>query len=346
MKKMLKKLIVLCLCMSLCACSNHAKQEDALVSTATTENLTAEKEALSIIDQAGRVVEFDDIAQTAASGYYIVTTTLIGLGCADNLVGIEMKADSRKIYSAAAPEIIELPSLGNKKNFNLEECVAADPDVVFLPVSLQDYVEQLEEMDMKVILLSPETSQSFDEAVEIIAMIMGKEDIAKQYFAYRDDLIKKYIKEVDEKKKVYFAGSDILEAAGGSMFQNELIKQAQGEYVFQESLKDIGNWQTINIEEIIAADPEYIFIEQDGINIEDILNDPSLSEVTAVKEGNVYVFPSEYETWDTPNLSSCLGILWMYATLYPERLSLEDVATEANAFYQQFYGFDAQIVLE
>ncbi len=344
MKKVFKKLMMLCLCMSLCACSNPVKQAETVDSTVASDNLVEEQESFSITDQTGRVVEFDGIAQTAASGYYIVTTTLIGLGCADNLVGVEMKADTRKIYSASAPEIIELPSLGNKKNFNLEECVAADPDVVFLPVSLQDYVGQLEEMDMKVILLSPENSRSFDEAVNIIAKIMGKEDIAKQYFVYRDELINKYINEVDEKKRVYFAGSDILEAAGGSMFQNELIKQAQGEYVFQDSLANVSSWQTVNIEEIIAADPEYIFIEQDGINIEDILNDPSLSEVTAVKEGNVYVFPSEYETWDTPNLSSCLGVLWMYATLYPEQLSLEDVAAEANAFYQEFYGFDAQIV--
>ena len=344
MKKTLKKIMMLMLCMSLCACSNPAKHEDAVTSSPTS--FAEEKTSFSITDQTGRVVEFDDVAQTAASGYYIVTTTLIGLGCADNLVGVEMKADSRKIYSAAAPQIIELPSLGNKKNFNLEECVATDPDVVFLPVSLQDYVAQLEEMDMKVILLNPETSRSFDEAVDIIAKIMGKEDIAEQYFAYRDELIGKYIKEVEQKKRVYFAGGDVLEAVGGAMFQNELIKQAQGEYVFQDSLANVNSWQTINIEEIIAADPEYIFIEQDGISVEDILNDPSLSEVTAVKDGHVYVFPSEYETWDTPNLSSCLGILWMYATLYPERLSLTDVATEANAFYQQFYGFDAQIVLE
>ncbi len=331
MKKMMKMLTILCLCFSLVACGNSQ--------TETTGSFTIE-------DQAGREITFEEPAETAASGYYIATTTLIGLGCEDALVGVEMKADTRKIYSEAAPQVLDLPALGNKKSFNVEECAAADPDVVFLPVSLKDYVDQLEDLDIKVILLNPETEESYVEAVEIIAKVMGKEDISEKYFSYREELLKKYIKEQDEKQSVYFAGSNILEAAGSDMFQSELISDAQGSYVFEDSLKEISTWQTINVEELIKADPAYIFIEQGGITIDDVLNDPALSELTAVKNNQVYIFPSDLETWDTPNLSSCLGTLWMYAILYPEAVSMEDVAKEANAFYQQFYDFDAAIAFE
>lgn len=328
MKKMLKILMVLCLCLSLAACGNSQ--------TETSGSFTIE-------DQAGREITFEEPAKTAASGYYIATTTLIGLGCEDALIGVEMKADTRKIYSAAAPTVLELPALGNKKSFNVEECAAADPDVVFLPVSLKDYVEQLEDLDIKVILLNPETEESYDEAVEIIAKVMGKEEISEEYFSYRTNLLDQYIKEQAEKKSVYFAGSDILEAAGSDMFQSELIDDAQGTYVLEDELDEVNTWQTINVEELIKADPDYIFIEQGGISVEDVLNDPALSDLTAVKNEQVYIFPSDYETWDTPNLSSCLGVLWMYSILYPDALSLEDVAKEANAFYQQFYDFDAGI---
>lgn len=326
MKKMMKCFLALCMCLSLVACGS-----------ATQENTGS----FTIEDQAGRSVTFDEPAKTAASGYYIATTTLIGLGCEDALVGVEMKADTRKIYAAAAKQILTLPALGNKKSFNVEECAAADPDVVFLPVSLKDYVEQLEDLDMKVILLNPETEETYDEAVEIIAKVMGKEDISEQYFTYRKDLFEKYVKEQEEKKTVYFAGSDILEACGSDMFQNELIQDAQGSYVLNEQLKGVSTWQKINVEELIQADPDYIFIEQGGISVDDVLNNSALSDISAVKNHHVYIFPSEYETWDTPNLSSCLGVLWMYAILYPDALSMEDVANEANAFYQTYYGFDA-----
>ena len=307
MKKKLKLLTALCLCLSLTACGSPQ--------TETSGSFTIE-------DQTGREITFEEPAKTAASGYYIATTTLIGLGCEDALVGVEMKADTRKIYSAAAPEVLELPALGNKKSFNVEECAAADPDVVFLPVSLKDYVEQLEDLDIKVVLLNPETEESYDEAVEIIAKVMGKEDISEEYFSYRTNLLDQYIKEQADKKSVYFAGSTILEAAGSDMFQSELIDDAQGTYVLEDELDEISTWQTINVEELIKADPAYIFIEQGGISVEDVLNDPALSDLTAVKNGQVYIFPSDYETWDTPNLSSCLGVLWMYSILYPNALSL------------------------
>ncbi len=196
---------------------------------------------------------------------------------------------------------------------------------------------------MKVILLNPETEETYDEAVEIIAKVMGKEDISEQYFTYRKDLFAKYVKEQEEKKTVYFAGSDILETCGSDMFQNELIQDAQGSYVLNEQLKGVSTWQKINVEELIQADPDYIFIEQGGISVDDVLNNSALSDISAVKNHHVYIFPSEYETWDTPNLSSCLGVLWMYAILYPDALSMEDVANEANAFYQTYYGFDADM---
>lgn len=331
MKKLLSLCMALCLALTLAACGG---------TTATQSG------SFTIEDQSGRSVSFEQPAQTAASGYYIATTSLIGLGCEDALVGVEMKADTRKIYSTAAPQILELPGLGNKKSFNVEECAAADPDVVFLPIALKDYVSQLEELDMKVVLLNPETKESYDEAIEIIAKVMGKEDRAQEYFEYREKLLKNNIQEQSDKKRVYFAGSDILEAAGNNMFQSELIRDAQGEYVMADQLAEAANWQNINVEELIKADPEYIFIEQGGPSAEDVLNDPALSEITAVKNKQVYVFPSEYETWDTPNLSSCLGTLWMYAILYPDALSLDQVAQQANDFYQKFYNFDAKLSFE
>ncbi len=82
MKKMMKCFLALCMCLSLVACGS-----------ATQENTGS----FTIEDQAGRSVTFDEPAKTAASGYYIATTTLIGLGCEDALVGVEMKADTRKI---------------------------------------------------------------------------------------------------------------------------------------------------------------------------------------------------------------------------------------------------------
>lgn len=321
MKRLCKGLLAVCLLFMLSGCG---KTQDSKTSDIT------------ITDQAGRVVTLDQPAEKVVSGYYIATSTLIGLGQEDTLVGVEMKADKRMIYQKAAPQVIDLPAMGNKKSFNVEECAKAKPDVVFLPNSLSSYVDKLEELGMKVIILNPETMQDYDEAIKIIATVTGANKEADAYFTYRDDLEAKYLKlDTDKDKLVYFAGSDLLEASGEHMFQGELIKKAGGVNVIKEG-KDTA-WMKINKEELLKQNPAYIFAENKGADINGFFTDPAYQNITAVKEKQVYEFPSKLETWDTPNLSSCLGELYMASILYPEKISQEDVIKEAQNFYQKFY---------
>lgn len=329
MNKIWRILVAFCLCITMVACSTN--NEDAI------EN----NDKIVITDQSGRKVILDKPAEKIASAYYIATTTIIGLGAKDKLVGVEMKAETREIYKQAAPELLNLPALGNKKMFNVETCVNADPDVVFLPVSLNSYIDQLEELDIQVVLLNPETQESFDEAVEIIAKVCGVRENAEAYFTYRENLLKKYINaDTDSNLSVYFAGMELLEAASDDMFQGEIIKQAKGVNALSENGQN--SWMRINVETLIASNPAYIFLENGGISSDVIYQNPSLSELDAVKNNQVFVFPSTLETWDTPNLSYCLGTLWTYAILHPNEVSMDAVKEEANKFYKQFYNIDIE----
>lgn len=323
MRRWIRLSLVFCLSLSLFACTQSKKEEVS---------------GFEIVDQSGRKVSFEKPAKTVASGYYIVTSTMIGLGLEDSLVGVEMKAETRNIYLKAAEEIVSLPALGNKKMFNVEECAKINPDVVFLPMGLKDYVKQLEELDIKVVLLNPETQKEYEEAITIIAKVCGVEEKAQAYFTYRDQLLKKYIsKDVKEKESVYFAGMNLLEAASEGMYQTQLMQSAKAKNVMSE--KD-NKWLLISSETLLDRNPSYIFLENGGISVSDVMSQPIYNEVEAVKNNQVYVFPSNLETWDTPNLSSCLGILWMHATLYPQSLSMDDVKKEAKAFYKQFYDIE------
>ena len=79
---------------------------------------------VTLTDAAGRQVTIETEPETLVSGYYITTSMLIALGQQDKLVGIEAKADTRPIYALAAPELLELPSVGTAKEFDLEGCAA------------------------------------------------------------------------------------------------------------------------------------------------------------------------------------------------------------------------------
>ena len=125
----------------------------------------------------------------------------------------KMKADQREIYKQAAPEILELPAMGNKKSFNVEAAIKTRADVAFLPIALKSYVGKLEDAGMKVILLNPETQTEYDEAVNLIAIALGAREEAQNYFNYRDVLMEKYITDTGVAKKVYMSRQ---QSAGGS----------------------------------------------------------------------------------------------------------------------------------
>lgn len=323
MKKITAFCLAVILSLSLCGCSKALQQS----------------EGITFVDQGGRKITLEKPAEKVASGYYIATTTIIGLGGEDMLTGVEMKAETRPIYKAAAPQLLDLPALGNKKMFHVEECAKADPDVVFLPVSLKEYAAQLEELGIVTVLLNPETQEQYDEAVQIIAKVCGKEQAAQDYFAYRKELYDTYLNfEADDSKQVYMAGLDLLQAAGKDMYQAEVIHDAKGSNAYAQE----GNrgWQSINVETLLSLNPAYILLENGGMTSEEVYADASLQELKAVKNKQVYVFPSTLETWDTPNLSSCLGVLWTAAILYPQEVSMEAVKKEAKDFYKQFYDID------
>ena len=52
---------------------------------------------LTVTDQLGRSVTIEKEPEKIASSYYISTSLILGLGLKDKLVGIEAKANSRKL---------------------------------------------------------------------------------------------------------------------------------------------------------------------------------------------------------------------------------------------------------
>lgn len=291
-------------------------------------------------DHIGREITLDKPAETIVSSYYISTTTLIALGAEELLSGVEMKAEEREIYKLAAPELLELPAMGNKKNFNLEECAKLNPDLVILPIGLKDYVSQLEELEIPVVIVNPENMESFKDLVRMLGQASGHEEDAEELLAYYEKLqreIEEKLRDVTDKKRVYFAsGEDVLRSAASEMFQYEIVAAAKGDAVFSD-LSGNG-WTEISAEQLMVYDPEYIFMEnRAGVDAKVLAEDAGFASLQAVANGNVFAFPSEIETWDTPGVSSILGIYWMSSVLYPEEISMDEVSEEAEEFYREFF---------
>ncbi len=327
-----KKLIatILCLSMSLMliSCTSDKGSEATIFATIT--------------DHAGREVTLESQPKRIVSGYYITSSILISLGVSDLMVGIENKADTRNIYSLAAPELLDLKGVGTSKDFDVEGTAALEPDLIILPLRLKDTATILEELGFDVICVNPENDVLLEETIDMLATATGTEEIASAMKEDANSALDELSKLIsnEEKPTVYLAGnSDFLSTAGSNMYQNTLLSQANVINVASE-IEDT-YWATISYEQLLAYNPEFIIIAPAAnYSVEDIFNDSAISELEAVKNGNVWAMPSSLEAWDSPLPSSFLGSLWVASVVHSDLYDFESFTSNTVDFYKNYYDFN------
>lgn len=305
---------------------------------------------VTVKDMAGREVTLEKQPERIVSGYYISSSACIALGLTDKMVGIEDKSAKRPIYKLAAPALIDLPNVGSAKAFDLEACIATEPDLVILPMKQKDTAQTLQEMGIATLLVLPE---SHEQLIEMFTLIGTATNTVKQaeklisYYNTKLSAVTELTRDIpDDEKPVVYLGStgDILRTAPREMYQASLITTAGGKNA--GDVLEGSSWTDIDNETFLTMNPDIIVIPTDNFavsspdyTVEDVLNNATFADVTAVKNGAVYQMPVGFEAWDSPVPSGILGTLWMLHTLHPELYTAEQFAADADEFYSTFYGF-------
>ena len=360
MKKTLSLLLALAMALSLAACgaqpdasgSEPASQPEAVsepaADTPEAADPTAQPDGASetsypvtVTDQAGRQVTIESQPETLVSGYYITTSLLIALGLQDELVGIEAKADTRPIYALSAPELLELPSVGTAKEFDLEGCAALAPDLVILPLKLESAADSLAELGIPALLVNPEDQALLNEAVTLIGAATNTQARAQALLDFSAEQEQRLADTLAgaETPSVYLAGnSDFLSTAGDAMYQLDMIRMAGGVNAAAEITDTY--WAEVSYEQVLAWDPDYIVLASDAdYTVDDVLADPNLAGCAAVENGNVFQIPGDAEAWDSPVPGGILGAVWLSSVLHPDLCPEADSLAVIDEFYQTFYGF-------
>jgi len=293
---------------------------------------------LTLTDQVGREVVIEKEPESIVSGYYISTSALIALDQGDKLIGIENDADKRPVYAYSDPAILDLPSLGTVKEFDLEECALLNPDIVVVPTKLEGIVPALEQLGITVLVVNPESEELLDEMIMLLGQATGSEETAKEILAYKAVKLCE-LETNNDKPRVYLAGnSSFLTTAGAMMYQNSLIENAGGENVAADVTDTY--WAEVSYEQILAWNPEYIILAADtNYTIEDVLNDKNLAECDAIMKKHVYQIPNITEPLDSPVPGSFLGTLYMAHILHPDSYSVNQYEAAFEEFYETFYHF-------
>jgi iron complex transport system substrate-binding protein len=231
--------------------------------------------------------------------------------------------------------------VGTAKEFDLEGCAALSPDLVILPLKLKSAVESLEALGIKVLLVNPEDQSLLTEMIELISTATNSVSRGQQLLDFYETQQKALTQKLSgvSEPSVYLAGnSSLLSTAGEEMYQSSLISLAGGKNA-ASTIKDT-YWATIDYEQLLAWNPEYIILASDAdYSCEDVLSDPNLAECQAVVNGNVYQMPSTAEAWDSPVPSGILGAVWLANVLHPDKLSKDECNSLIEEYYETFYNF-------
>ncbi len=104
-------------------------------------------------------------------------------------------------------------------------------------------------------------------------------------------------------------------------------------------------WMTVGFEQIAAWDPDHIFITSYKSPTDEVMasirNSEQWKKLRAMKNGRVDAVPADFYSWAQADTRWILGIQWMALQLHPELFSDLTIHNEAQSFYRELYGIQA-----
>ena len=245
----------------------------------------AENVSVTVTDMYGREITLSEPATRIVALTPSDCEILCALGCEDALVG-------RGKYCDYPASIQELPVVQSGAETNIEEILALNPQVVLMSDMSQteEQANMLEENGVKVVISDANDIAGVYTAIRMIGTLMGKDAEAETLIADMQATFDEIAAKSEKSgKTVYFEVSPLqwgLWTAGSSTFMDELAALCGASNAFS----DIEGWQAISEEQVIDRNPDYIvsIAGMGDTGVEEILSREGWSDVTAVKNGDVY----------------------------------------------------------
>ena len=310
-----------------------------------------EKETITVEDGTGVQVAINTPVERIVCLNPGLTEMICALGCQDRIVG----RDSTSTFPSS---ILEKPSVGEPYIPNLEVLLELEPDLVMadsmltynnetrgkieaagIPVFISDTTDPQSDPN------SNETVIDFTSSVvSKLGLILDRQDKANEiidYMQYYENLVNERIKNLapSEKPSVYYefinnwmtAVSPYITQAGG-------VNIAANESTYAP---------TLSPEYVAEKNPDVIIrmISSPNHDVADfktmrdeILNRPGLGEVTAIKEGKIYI--CDYEI--RGGIRCVVGWLQWAKWIQPDLFEDVDPAAVHAQLIQQFFGVDLE----
>jgi len=335
MKKLCLLLAALIIFLTGCA-NNAAKQKVWDVPTQT------------VTDCFGRQVIMPENVDRVAATYSPAGHITVMLGHGKSIVATSNGLQRDKLLHVICPDVQNAVVVKVSGDFNIEELIALDIDVVFLSWDMaadEKAVKKLDEFGIPYMVVAFNSIEEQKKLVNILADVFNEEEKALKYSGFYDNIIAQTQKALApltqyQKARVYHSINEAVATVGKNTLPEDWMKAAGGIDVSLDgalTLEDDKYYTTL--EQILKWDPDVILC-----NVEEtagyIKTQEAWQNLQAVKNKKVYLMPVGISRWGhTTSIETPLVILWTAKTLYPDYCRDINMNVLVKEFYSTLFDY-------
>ena len=306
--------------------------------------IAGEEDYLVILDMDNRTVTVPMPVERIVSAANLDSTrTLIQLGAEDNIVGCSYPTSWSPIWYAA-PELESLSQPGGAggKSFNVEEAVSLEPDVIFISTnSHADNIQEKSQVPTIAVTGSADNLWVVD-MLRVTGATTGNDERAKDLIAFTKDKVDE-IAEItseipdEDKPVVYCCGCG---SGGGPSICRYCGSGSDIEFAGGLNVIDSTGNSQVSKEQIIEWNPDIILVHMGSPEkIGEVLSDPVLQSVNAVKNERVYSTTVGHQGRGTLG-QHLIQVCYLAKLFHPDLFEDLDVEEEGNEIMEYLYGVD------
>ena len=321
-------LTVLAVAMIFTGCSNEANNQPPAgenppvtgnppseESPSSEEGAEDENEKEEVTSDYGIIINEEDVVFIDASGEEVSITknpqrvvvlqnSLLEIWdqAGGQVVGRVEESEDKIIENAMSAEVV-----GAMGAPSLEKILSLEPDLVIISGSYtaqREMAPLLRQNNIQVINLTNDLLEDYYKTVRLFTAITEREDLYEDNVndiqKKVDEIVVKAPTDKEYKAVIIFATANNTTVRDSTAMVGEMIKDLNVANI-SDSVEVGGDTRTFSLEKILQEDPDFIFVQTMGSDLEkiterlksDALDNPAWASLTAVKEDRYIVLPKD-----------------------------------------------------
>jgi iron complex transport system substrate-binding protein len=309
-KKILSLLLVVIMILSLAACNKNEPNTPVSGQEGANTDGTNKPEdnqktiyPFKFTDDSGKEIVLDKAPDKIASGSPAITEIIYAVKGGDKLIGVTE-------FCNYPEEATKKEKIGDYNGPNIEKLIELGTEVYITDHVLGDVGKQLEDANIKVVILEAKKYEDVFSQVELIGQMLDKNVAAESTLIEmqaREVYVLKAIKDAKSKRVFFEVWHDPLMSSGPGSFMDEMIKLLGSENIASDAASAYAEF---SVETLIERNPEVYITANDGMKTaEDIKTRTGYDQIEAIKNDRIYFLDPDVISRPGPRIVEGLEML-------------------------------------